>query len=221
MALLNQAVQADGAINLFELLNLNQPNISILSDEFLEKVKKSDQQSLWISAMERYLAQEIRSKSGGNIALQKDFEARLKEAINRYHNQGLTTVQVLDELIKLAKEFEARRARGEELGLSPAEIAFYDALAKNESALHEMGDEILKQIAQTITDKLRKSATIDWQRKDSVRYKMRLEVRRVLKIFKYPPDKQEEAIEFVLMQAEKIADELVESWTVEFRHKKK
>ncbi|WP_373101041.1 MULTISPECIES: type I restriction endonuclease subunit R [Pasteurellaceae] len=210
VALLNQAVHADGAVNLFELLNLEQPNISILSDEFLNKVKNSQQQSLWVSAIERYLAKEIRDKSNNNIALQKDFEQRLKDAINKYHNQSLSTVQVLDELIKLAKEFEARRARGEKLGLTAAEIAFYDALAKNESALREMGDEVLKQIAQTITDKLRKSATIDWQRKESVRSRMRLEVRRVLRLFKYPPDKQEEAIEFVLTQAEKIADELVE-----------
>lgn len=137
----------------------------------------------------------------------KAFEQKLKEAMNQYHNHNLSVLEILEELIALAKEFEARQKRGEALGLSPAEMAFYDALARNESAVREMGDEVLMKLAKDITDKLRKSVTVDWQYKDSVRAKMRTLIRIALRTYKYPPDLQAEAIEFVLQQAEEIAGE--------------
>ncbi|MGX3021888.1 type I restriction endonuclease subunit R [Ursidibacter sp. B-7004-1] len=208
IALLNKAVDASGAINLFDLLNQDQPNINILSDEFLEKIKNSQTKDLWLLAMERYLKSQINEKGAGNIAVQKDFSERLKEALNKYHNQNLTIIEVLNELLKMSKEFTERLQRGEKLGLSPAEIAFYDALARNESAVEQLGDDALKKLAKEITDKLRKSATIDWQYKDAVRAKMRNLVRITLRLFKYPPDKCDEAIKFVLEQADVIADEL-------------
>ncbi|MGX3066597.1 type I restriction endonuclease subunit R [Ursidibacter arcticus] len=208
IALLNKAVDASGAINLFDLLNQDQPNINILSDEFLEKIKNSQTKDLWLLAMERYLKSQINEKGAGNIAVQKDFADRLKEALNKYHNQNLTIIEVLNELLKMSKEFTERLQRGEKLGLSPAEIAFYDALARNESAVQQLGDDALKKLAKEITDKLRKSATIDWQYKDAVRAKMRNLVRITLRLFKYPPDKCDEAIKFVLEQADVIADEL-------------
>ncbi|MGX2967605.1 type I restriction endonuclease subunit R, partial [Ursidibacter sp. B-7004-1] len=208
IALLNKAVDASGAINLFDLLNQDQPNINILSDEFLEKIKNSQTKDLWLLAMERYLKSQINEKGAGNIAVQKDFSERLKEALNKYHNQNLTIIEVLNELLKMSKEFTERLQRGEKLGLSPAEIAFYDALARNESAVQQLGDDALKKLAKEITDKLRKSATIDWQYKDAVRAKMRNLVRITLRLFKYPPDKCDEAIKFVLEQADVIADEL-------------
>ncbi|OQS56687.1 restriction endonuclease subunit R [Actinobacillus suis] len=208
VALLNQAVKADGAVDLFALLNRDQPNIEILSEQFLEKVKNSRHQALWLEAIQRYLQAEIKEKGASNLSVQKDFETRLKEAMNKYRNQNLTLLEILDELLAMGKEFAERLARGEKLGLTPAEIAFYDALAQNESAVRELGDEVLKNLAMTITEKIRQSATIDWQFKDSVRAKMRIEIRRALRLFKYPPDKQVEAVEFVLRQAEVIADEL-------------
>ncbi|MCT8740676.1 DUF3387 domain-containing protein, partial [Glaesserella parasuis] len=208
VALLNKAVDASGAINLFDLLNREQPNINILSEEFLEKIKNSQTKELWLLAVERYLRSQINEKGTGNLAVQKDFSERLKEALNKYHNQNLTIMQVLEELLNMSKEFAERLQRGEKLGLSPAEIAFYDALARNESAVRELGDDALKNLAKAITDKLRKSATIDWQYKEAVRAKMRNLVRVTLRLFKYPPDKCDEAIQFVLEQAEVIADEL-------------
>ncbi|WP_273396648.1 type I restriction endonuclease subunit R [Actinobacillus porcinus] len=208
VGLINRAVQADGAVNLLDMLQRDQPNISLLSEEFLDKVGKSKTKHLWLLAVERYLRAEIQNKGGVNIAVQKDFEQRLAEAMRKYNNHTISILDVLDELIKMAKDFTERLQRGEKLGLSPAEIAFYDALARNESAVRELGDDALKNLAKAITDKLRKSATIDWQYKEAVRAKMRNLVRVTLRLFKYPPDKCDEAIQFVLEQAEVIADEL-------------
>ncbi len=207
--LMNRAVQSDGVVDLFDLLKKERPNINLLSDEFLETVKNSPTKDLWIGAMERYLVSELRTQSGANLATKKEFEQRLKEAMNQYHNHNLSVLEILEELIMLAKEFDARQKRGEELGLSPAEMAFYDALARNESAVREMGDAVLLKLAREITEKLRKSVTIDWQYKDLVRAKMRTLIRITLRTYKYPPDLQNEAIEFVLKQAEEIAEDLV------------
>ncbi|KMK51314.1 restriction endonuclease HindVIIP subunit R [[Actinobacillus] muris] len=206
--LLDQAVEAQGTVNLLELLNRDRPNLNLLSDEFLEMVKNSQTQNLWLTAIERYLAQQIRDKAANNITAQKDFEQRLKEALTKYHNQSLSVLEVLEELICLGKDFVERLARGEKLGLSPAEIAFYDALIKNDSAVQGLGDETLKALAKEITAQLRQSATIDWQYKEAVRAKMRTLVRRTLKRYKYPPDQEPEAIARVLEQASIIADEL-------------
>ena len=209
--LMNKAVSSDGVVDLFDLLKKDRPNINLMSDEFLESIKSSPTKDLWLLAMERFLSSELKAKGGVNLATKKEFEERLKEAMNQYHNHNLSVLEIIEELIALAKEFEARQKRGEELGLNPAEMAFYDALVRNESAVREMGDEVLMKLAKDITDKLRKSVTIDWQYKDSVRAKMRTLIRIALRSYKYPPDLQVEAIEFVLKQAEAIAEDLVEN----------
>lgn len=206
--LLNQAVKADGTVNLLDLLNKEQMNISVLSADFLNMVKNSQHKRLWLQAVEQYLERVIKEGAATNLALQKDFAARLKETMNKYHNQHLNVIEVLEELLKMAQEFEERRARGEKLGLSPTELAFYEALLQNKSAEQGMQEEVLKRIATEITLKLRESATIDFQHKTSVRSRMRMLIRRILQTYKYPPDKQEEAIDFVLNQAEVVADEL-------------
>lgn len=206
--LMNRAVHSDGVVDLFELLQKDRPNINLLSDEFLDTVKNSPSKDLWLVAMERYLKTQLKEQSQANLATKKEFEERLKEAMNQYHNHNLSVLDILEELINLAKEFEARQKRGEALGLSTAELAFYDALAQNESAVREMGDETLMKLAKDITDKLRKSVTVDWQYKDAVRAKMRTLIRITLRSYKYPPDLQPEAIEFVLEQAQLIAEEL-------------
>lgn len=209
--LMNKAVSSDGVVDLFDLLKKDRPNINLMSDEFLQSIKNSPTKDLWLLAMERFLSSELKEKGGVNLATKKEFEERLKEAMNQYHNHNLSVLEIIEELIALAKEFEARQKRGEELGLNPAEMAFYDALVRNESAVREMGDEVLMKLAREITDKLRKSVTIDWQYKDSVRAKMRTLIRIALRSYKYPPDLQAEAIEFVIQQAEAIAEDLVES----------
>ncbi len=204
---LNRAVTSEGVVDLFELLHQERPNISLLSDEFLTTVKHSEVPNLWLSAVEKYLKAEIRERSTANLATKKTFEERLKEAMNRYHNQQLSVIEILQELVELAKDFHQQQARGEALGLSQAELAFYDALAQNQSAVELMGDLVLVRLAKELTERLRKSVTIDWQYKEAVRAKMRIFIKRLLQSYKYPPDLQPEAIEFVLKQAEVIGEE--------------
>lgn len=206
--LVNQAVYSEGVIDLFDLLEKPQPQISLLSEEFLQTIKNSPTKNLWISAVERYLASEIKAKSGANLTLQKDFEQRLKEALNQYHNHNLSVVEILVELFKMSQDFQERLALGEKLGLKKEELAFYEALAQNQSARELMGDEVLSKLAKEITDTLRRSVTIDWQYKEGVRAKMRILVKRALQRYKYPPDKQEEAVSYVIKQAEEIAEDL-------------
>lgn len=206
--LVNQAVHSDGVVDLFDLLDEERPNINILSDEFLEVMRDSPTKDLWATAVERYLKSKISEGSGANLTTKADFEKRLQEAMNQYHNHNLSVLDIIEELVSLAKEFEELSQRGENLGLNEAELAFYDALAKNASAKELMGDVVLVKLAKDITDKLRKTATIDWQYKEAVKAKMRILVRRMLMIYKYPPDEQVEAIKHVLEQAEAIAESL-------------
>lgn len=204
-ALINQSIVSEGVIDLFDLLGKPQARLDLLSDDFLHTVKASDTPHLWVAAAERYLQAKIRETAGNNLAAQKDFSERLQAAMNRYNNHNLSVLEVLEELVNLARELQERLARGEKLGLSEAELAFYDALARNQSAREQMAEAVLAALAKEITEQLRKSASIDWKYKDGVRAQMRLLVKRALKRYKYPPD-AEAAIEFVLEQAEEIAD---------------
>ncbi len=206
--LVNQAVASDGVVDLFDLLGEERPNINLLSDDFLDVIRKSPTKDLWASAVERYLKSQISEHGGANITAKADFEKRLKQAMTQYHNHNLSVIDIIEELIRLAKEFAEHSGRGEKLGLNEAELAFYDALSKNDSAKELMGDVVLIKLAKEITDKLRQSATIDWQYKEAVKAKMRILVRRMLMTYKYPPDAQPEAIKYVLEQAEMIADNL-------------
>ena len=208
-ALINQSIVSEGVIDLFDLLGKPQARLDLLSDDFLRTVKTSDTPHLWVAAAERYLQAKIRETAGNNLAAQKDFSERLQAAMNRYNNHNLSVVEVLDELVKLARELQERLARGEKLGLSEAELAFYDALARNQSAREQMAEAVLAALAKEITEQLRKSASIDWKFKDGVKAKMRLLVKRALRAYKYPPDAEAAAVEFVLEQAEEIADGLL------------
>ena len=140
---------------------------------------------------------------------EKKYSERLQETLRKYNNRGIETAQVIEELIAMAKQFQDEMARDESLGLNPDEVAFYDALANNESAVRELGDDTLKKIAIEITQKLRASTTVDWQVRESVRAKLRILVRRTLQRYKYPPDKALEAVELVLQQAEVLSN----SWS--------
>ncbi|HHY0724895.1 TPA: type I restriction endonuclease subunit R [Haemophilus influenzae] len=207
-ALINQSIVSEGTIDLFDLLGKEQTQINLLSDEFLQAIKNSETKSLWVLAMERYLKQEIKAKASRNLTAQKDFEQRLQEALTQYHNHNLSVVEILDALVQMGRDFSERLSRGEKLGLSTAELAFYDALSQNESAKELMNDEVLSKLAKEITDILRRSVSIDWQHKEAVRARIRLLVRRALQKYKYPPDKQEEAVTYVIKQAEEIAGDL-------------
>jgi type I restriction enzyme R subunit len=166
--------------------------------------------NLAVELLEKLLRDAIKARTRNNVIQEMKYGERLLETLRKYHNRAIETAQVIEELIQMAKDFQEAMERDEELGLSPDEIAFYDALALNESAVRELGNEILKRIAHELTEKLRASTTVDWQVRDSVRAKMRNMIRRLLKKYKYPPDKRDDAIELVLRQAEKLSH----NWTV-------
>lgn len=207
--ILDNAVIADGVTDVFAMCGLDKPNIGLLSDEFLEDVRQMPYRNLAVELLEKLLNDGIKAKTRNNVVQEKRFSDRLQETLRKYNNRAIETSQVIEELIQMAKEFQAEMQREASLGLNPDEIAFYDALANNESAVRELGDDTLKQIAREITEKLRKSTTVDWQVRDSVRAQLKILVRRTLQRWKYPPDKAVEAIELVMKQAETLSN----AWT--------
>lgn len=207
--ILDNAVIADGVTDVFAMCGLDKPNIGLLSDEFLEDVRQMPYRNLAVELLEKLLNDGIKAKTRNNVVQEKRFSDRLQETLRKYNNRAIETSQVIEELIQMAKEFQTEMQREASLGLNPDEIAFYDALANNESAVRELGDDTLKQIAREITEKLRKSTTVDWQVRDSVRAQLKILVRRTLQRWKYPPDKAAEAIELVMKQAETLSN----AWT--------
>ncbi|MEJ5207187.1 type I restriction endonuclease subunit R [Denitratimonas sp. CY0512] len=204
--ILDNAIVADGVADIFALAGLNKPNIGLLSEEFLEDVRQMKSRNLAVELLEKLLRDEIKARARNNVVQEKKYGDRLLETLRKYHNRAIETAQVIEELIQMAKDFQAALAREAALGLNPHEIAFYDALANNESAVRDLGDEILKKIAVEITEKLRNSTTVDWPVRESVRARLRILVRRTLQKWKYPPDKQPEAVELVLKQAESLSN---------------
>ncbi len=204
--ILDNAVISEGMTDIFALAGLRKPNIALLSDAFLDDVCKTPLKNLAIELLEKLLRDEIRSNSRTNLVQEKKYSERLLETLRRYHNRAIETAQVIEELIAMAKDFQAALARNEELGLGRDEVAFYDALAEKPEVLREMGDEALKGLAEELTAKLRSSTTVDWQVRDSVRAKMRILIRQLLRKYKYPPEGYEDAIAMVLKQAEALAD---------------
>ena len=207
--ILDNAVVAEGVDDIFALCGLDKPNIGLLSDEFLEDVRQMPYKNFAVELLEKLLNDGIKAKTRNNVVQEKKYGDRLQETLRKYNNRGIETAQVIEELIAMAKQFQAELERDAALGLNTDEVAFYDALANNESAVRELGDEILKKIAVEITEKLRKSATVDWQVRESVRAKLRILVRRTLQRYKYPPDDAPEAVELILKQAEVLSN----AWT--------
>ena len=205
--IIDNAVVSDGVENIFDMLGLDRPNIGILSDEFLADVANMPHKNLAIALLERLLKDDISAKCRTNVVQEKKFSDRLKTTLNKYHNRAIETAQVIEELIQMAKDFTKETVDREKLGLNFDEISFYDALIENESAVREMRDETLKLIAQELTQKLRGSLTVDWQKRESVRAKMRNLIRITLKRHKYPPDHQVGALELVMQQAEVLSNE--------------
>lgn len=204
--ILDNAVVSQGMVDIFSLAGIEKPEISILSDDFLEDLRHTNVPNLAMELLEKLLRDTIRGRAGTNVVQELKYSERLEETLRRYHNRAIETAQVIEELITMARQFREDLKREESLGLTPEEIAFYDALIRNESAVRELGDETLKSLAVELTRQLRKSTTIDWQVRESVRARLRNLVRRLLRRYKYPPDGQEEAIELTLQQAEKLSD---------------
>ncbi|MBW7895187.1 MAG: type I restriction endonuclease subunit R [Opitutaceae bacterium] len=205
--ILDNAVVAEGVADIFALAGLQKPNIGLLSKEFLNDVRAMPARNLAVELLEKLLRDEIRAHTRTNVVLHKKFGDRLVDTLRKYHNRAIETAQVIEELIKMAGDFKEAISRNEELGLGVDEVAFYDALAERPEVLRTMGDVTLKQLATELTEQLRNSTTVDWQVRDSVRAKMRILIKRLLKKYKYPPEGQEEAVTLVLQQAEALADE--------------
>ena len=200
--IIGSAVVSEEVVDVFDAVGLDKPNIGILDDDFLAEVRNLPERNLAVELLERLLEGEIKSKFAGNVVQERKFSELLANVIKRYQNRAIETAQVIEELIAMAKKFKVAAMRGDELGLTEDEIRFYDALADNESAVRELSDETLKKIAHELTENLRKNITVDWSSRESVRAKLRLMVKRILRKYKYPPDQQDAAVELVLRQAE-------------------
>lgn len=207
--IVSRAVVSTEIVDILAAAGIKSPDISILSDEFLAEVQQLDKKNLALEALRKLLADGIRSRSKANVVQTRAFSERLENAVARYHANAITTAEVLQELIDLAKEIRAARQRGEEAGLSDEEIAFYDALAENDSAVQIMGDAKLKLIAHELLISLRDNITVDWAHRDSARARMRVLVKRILRKYGYPPDLEDSAVQTVLQQAEALSSEWV------------
>ncbi len=199
--LVSKSISSNEVIDVLDAVGLNKPNIAILSDEFLEEVRNMKQRNLAVELLKRLLKGKIKTFSKRNLVQSRKFSELLENAIRKYQNRTIETTQVILELIQLAKEINEAHKRGENTGLTEDELAFYDALAENESAKEVMGDDILKQIARDLTEAIRKNLSIDWSIRASVQAKMKIIIKRLLKRYGYPPDKTPKAVEIVMEQA--------------------
>ncbi len=212
--IVSDAIAPAGVIDIFEAAGLPKPDLSLLSDEFLSEVRELPQRNLAVEVLRKLLADQIRTRTRVNVVQSRAFSEMLEATIRRYHNRQIQTVEVIEELIALAKEMRAAAMRGHELGLSDEELAFYDALETNDSAVAVLGDETLRMIARELTESVRKNATIDWTQKESARARLRVMVKRILRKHGYPPDMEKRATDTVLEQAVQLGFEFVASGEV-------
>lgn len=202
---------AEGITDVFKVAGLTTPDLGILSDRFLAEVSRIPQKNLAVELLQRLLRDEIRTRFKTNVVQQKRFSEMLAAFLNKYINRAVEAAQVIEELIAMAKTFREVWEHGAALGLTPAEQAFYDALADNRSAQELMAEDVLAAMARGLAEMLRKNATVDWQSKENVRAKLRIRIKTMLKRYEYPPDRQESAIKTVLRQAETMGEELTDS----------
>ena len=200
--IISRAVSSEGVVDIFAAAGLEKPDISILSDEFLAEVRGMPQRNLAVELLQKLLKGEVAQRRRKNIVQARSFAEMLEQTLRRYQNRAIEAAQVIEELIQLAKDLRAANARGEELGLSEDELAFYDALETNDSAVQVLGDDALRNIARELVQTVRNNVTIDWTLRENVRAQLRVLVKRILRKHGYPPDKQEKATQTVLEQAE-------------------
>ena len=201
-----RAVAPEGVVDIFEAAGLDKPDISILSEEFLAEVKGMPHRNLAIELLQKLLQGELATRRRKNVVQARSFSEMLEQSLRRYQNRAIEAAQVIEELIELAREMREASARGEQLGLSEDELAFYDALETNDSAVQVLGDETLRAIARELVETVRNNVTIDWTLRENVRANLRRHVRRILRRHGYPPDKQEQATVTVLEQAEVLSE---------------
>ena len=200
--IVSRAVASEGVIDIFAAAGLEKPDISILSDEFLAEVRGMKRRNLAVELLQKLLKGELAARRRKNVVQARSFAEMLEETLRRYQNRAVEAAQVIEELIELAREMREASARGDDLGLSEDELAFYDALETNDSAVQVLGDETLRDIARELVDTVRSNVTIDWTLRENVRANLRRLVKRILRKHGYPPDKQEKATRTVLEQAE-------------------
>jgi type I restriction enzyme R subunit len=203
--IVSRAVISTEIVDIMKAAGLESPDISILSDDFLAEVRNTEKKNLAIEALKKLINGDVRSQSKRNVTQSRAFSERLEAAIARYHTNAITTAQVIEELIQLANDIRAARARGEETGLTDEEIAFYDALAENESARQVMGEPALRVIAHELVVSIKNSVSVDWMHREAARARMRVLVKRLLRKYGYPPDLQNAAVQNVLQQAEALS----------------
>ncbi len=204
--IISRAVASEGVVDIFAAAGLDRPDISVLSDEFLAEVRGMPQRNLAAELLQKLLKGEISARRRKNVVQARSFAEMLEQTLRRYQNRGIEAAQVIEELIQFARDMREANARGERLGLSEDELAFYDALETNDSAVHVLGDETLRDIARELVDTVRSNVTIDWTLRENVRAHLRVLVRRILRKHGYPPDRQEKATITVLEQAEVLSE---------------
>lgn len=200
--LISEAISDATIIDVLEAAGMKSPEISVLSPEFLDEIQRMEQKNLALDALRKLLSGEIKARQKQNVVEARAFSERLEAVVARYHANAITSLEMIQELIDMAKELSASSKRGADLGLSDEELAFYDALAENQSAVDVLGSDDLRLIAQELVSQLQKNVTVDWHLKESARAKLRVLVRRILKRFGYPPDLAPAAVNTVISQAE-------------------
>ena len=204
--IISRAVAPEGVVGIFAAAGLDKPDISILSEEFLAEVKGMPHRNLAVELLQKLLQGELTTRRRKNVVQARSFSEMLEQSLRRYQNRSVEAAQVIEELIDLAREMREASARGEQLGLTDDELAFYDALETNDSAVQVLGDETLRAIARELVETVRRNVTIDWTLRENVRAQLRVMVRRILNRYGYPPDKQEQATITVLEQAEVLSE---------------
>lgn len=204
--IISRAVAPEGVVDIFAAAGLDKPDVSILSDDFLAEVRGMPQRNLAVELLQKLLKGELATRRRKNVVQARSFAEMLEQTLRRYQNRAIEAAQVIEELIQLAKEMREANARGEALGLSEDELAFYDALETNDSAVQVLGDDTLRGIARELVKTVRNNVTIDWTMREDVRAKMRVMVKRILRKYGYPPDMQEKATQTVLEQAELLSE---------------
>jgi type I restriction enzyme R subunit len=200
--IVSRAITADEVIDIYAAAGLKSPDISILSDQFLEEIRDLPQPNLALQMLRKLLNDEIKVRGTRNVVQARSFQEKLARSVRLYQNRSLESAEIIEELIELTREVRAAQKRGEELGLNEEELAFYDALETNDSAVQVLGDETLKTIARELVDTVRRNVTIDWTARESVRARLRTLIKRLLRNHHYPPDKQEQATRTIIEQAE-------------------
>jgi type I restriction enzyme R subunit len=205
----SDAVTSAGVIDIYAAAGIARPDISIIDEAFGERLSTNPHPNLQIELLRRLLATEVKAIARHNVVTERRFSEMLERAMNAYTNRSLTAAEVIAELVELAKEMKIERERGATLGLRDDELAFYDAVCQNDSAVMELGDDVLKKIAEELVEVVRANATVDWDKKEQVRASLRRHIRRLLTKYHYPPDKQESAVQLVMQQAELLAQQVV------------